>query len=685
MEPSLIQSLLDWVSQHQGWAGLIVFLVAMGESLAIVGVMVPGVGVMLGVGALISVDALPFWPIFWWAVAGAIAGDGFSFWLGYHYQEQLRRIWPFSRYPKLLSQGEQFFARHGGKSVFLGRFFGPVRAIIPTTAGMMQMSPWHFNLINVASALLWAPIYLGVGMAIGSSLSLAAEVATRLALLALALGLTLWLGLWLLLKLYRLLAPRAVALSDRLLHWGRRHRYLGQLTAALVDPHKAESKGLIIIAGLLIVLAWLVIGLSMQFSITPPLARLDSSIYHLLQGLRTPWGDQVMVIISQLGDGRMHAVLLAGLGLWLLWRRYWLAAAHWAAAVGFAAIAAWVLKQSLQLPRPHAMFEGAMAYSFPSAHALLAVCSFGFLATLIARETKQKWRWLVYAAAWGAILLIAFSRLYLGAHWLSDVLGGLVIGLIWVVILGVAFRRHTSPPLPLGGLIGIPAALLLSVGSWHITTTYDDNLSRYTAHSEPRQIDAAQWQQGAWRTLPGYRIDTRGIEMQPFNLQWAGSLATLQQLLEQRGWQPPPGLTPRTALKWLQPDIDISARPLLPQAHDGRHQSWQMVNASQQLLIRLWCADVVVQGVGKTLEKPAGTTPLWIGYVGRLESMSLPLLKVPRVGDDFDQPLAQLLSQLPATIGTAVQFRPPPLPPERQWQGEVALLWPLPSGEYLQP
>ena len=673
-----MQSLLDWVSQHHGWAGLIVFLFAMGESLAVVGVMVPGVGVMLGVGALIGVGALPFWPILWWAVAGAIAGDGFSFWLGYHYKNQLRRFWPFSRYPKLLAQGESFFQKHGGKSVFLGRFFGPVRAIIPTTAGMMQMSPWRFNLINITSALLWAPIYLGVGMAIGTSLSLAAEVATRLAVLAITLGISLWLGLWLLLRLYRFLAPRAVALSDRLLHWGQRHPRLGQFTAALVDPQRAELKGLIVIALLLISLAWLVIALFTQFSLSPPLARLDSSVYHLLQGLRTPWGDQVMIVVSQLGDGRMHIALLAGLGLWLIWKRYWFAAAHWTAAVSFGAIAAWVLKQSLQLPRPNPMFEGSMAYSFPSAHTLLAVCSFGFLAILIAREAAQRWRWLVYATAWGFILLIAFSRLYLGAHWLSDVVGGLVIGLIWIIILGVAFRRHASPAIPLSGLIAVPAALLLGVGGWHVTTTYDTNFSRYAPRYEVNQMSATQWQETGWRTLPDRRIDTRGVEMQPFNLQWAGSLNRLEQTLRQQGWQTPPPLTLRSALSWLRPDASLADQPLLPQAHDGRHQAWQMIAADQGLLIRLWHADVLLAGMTRT----SATTPLWLGYIGEVHPMSLPLLSVPRVGDDFDQPITQLLPQLPATIHAALRTRPASaLPDQQQWQGEVLLMWPAaPAG-----
>ena len=68
----LLHQLLEWVSLHPLWAGFIVFLVAMGESLAIVGLLVPGVILMFGFGALISTGAMDFWPTFAWAAAGAV-------------------------------------------------------------------------------------------------------------------------------------------------------------------------------------------------------------------------------------------------------------------------------------------------------------------------------------------------------------------------------------------------------------------------------------------------------------------------------------------------------------------------------------------------------------------------------------------------------------------------------------
>jgi membrane protein DedA with SNARE-associated domain len=180
-----------------------VFLVAFAESMALIGVLVPGVVLMFGFGALIGTGVLPFWPVVSAAILGAIAGDGLSYWLGKHYQQQISGLWPLSRHPEMLANGRAFFQRHGGKSVLLGRFFGPVRAVIPLVAGMLRMPSGRFLLSNIASALAWGPIYLLPGMVFGASMELAAEVALRLALLFVLSLMTIWLVVVALRHLYR--------------------------------------------------------------------------------------------------------------------------------------------------------------------------------------------------------------------------------------------------------------------------------------------------------------------------------------------------------------------------------------------------------------------------------------------------------------------------------------------------
>ena len=160
-------ALLNWVELNPGYAGWVVFAVALAESLAIVGVLVPGVVILLGAGTLIGAGILDFWLMCAWAVAGAIIGDGLSYWLGHHFEYLTARWRWFRLHPDHLRKGIEFFEKYGDLSVALGRFFGPIRAIVPLVAGLMHMPPRRFYTANVLSALVWAPAYLVPGMVLG--------------------------------------------------------------------------------------------------------------------------------------------------------------------------------------------------------------------------------------------------------------------------------------------------------------------------------------------------------------------------------------------------------------------------------------------------------------------------------------------------------------------------------------
>lgn len=160
-------ALLAWIEQNPGYAGWVVFGVALAESLAIVGVLVPGVVILFGAGTLIGAGVLDFWSMCAWAIAGAVIGDSLSFWLGHHFEYLTERWRWFRLHPDHLQRGVEFFRRYGDLSIALGRFFGPLRAIVPLVAGLMRMSPRRFLVANVLSALVWAPAYLMPGMLVG--------------------------------------------------------------------------------------------------------------------------------------------------------------------------------------------------------------------------------------------------------------------------------------------------------------------------------------------------------------------------------------------------------------------------------------------------------------------------------------------------------------------------------------
>jgi membrane protein DedA with SNARE-associated domain len=164
---TLVQPTLAFISAHSSWAFPVMFITSFGESFAFLSLLFPGTSILIVAGTLMSAGTLPFWPVVVGAVIGAVLGDSVSFWLGHRYGGGIARIWPFTRSPDLLPNGVRYFAKHGGTSVFLGRFFGPVLAVIPLAAGIMRMPRGRFWFANVTSALVWAPMLLFAGDAVG--------------------------------------------------------------------------------------------------------------------------------------------------------------------------------------------------------------------------------------------------------------------------------------------------------------------------------------------------------------------------------------------------------------------------------------------------------------------------------------------------------------------------------------
>ena len=164
--------LVTFVREHRNWAAPIVFVLAFGESIAFVSLILPFWGMLVGLGAIIGTSNSPeFWTVLTAAACGAAAGDWLSYWLGYHYHEQIARMWPLKNYPDLLPKGRTFFDKWGPWAIVLARFSGPLRASVPIVAGAVRMPNYLFQLANWPSAFLWAAVLLvfgdNVGQAVG--------------------------------------------------------------------------------------------------------------------------------------------------------------------------------------------------------------------------------------------------------------------------------------------------------------------------------------------------------------------------------------------------------------------------------------------------------------------------------------------------------------------------------------
>lgn len=127
----MVRALVDFVRDHQSWAAPIMFALAFGESLAFLSLLIPAWGALVGIGALIGPSGISFWPVWIGGALGAACGDWISYWFGFTFKDRVAHMWPLSRYPELLPRGEAFVRKWGTLGIFLGRFFGPLRASVP--------------------------------------------------------------------------------------------------------------------------------------------------------------------------------------------------------------------------------------------------------------------------------------------------------------------------------------------------------------------------------------------------------------------------------------------------------------------------------------------------------------------------------------------------------------------------
>ena len=152
----LLDPLIGFVSAHAGLAYLTLFLAALLEAVPIVGSVVPGTTIILALSALIPGGDLQLQWVLAAAMLGAVLGDGTAFWLGHRSQREILTTWPFSNYPKLVAQSEAFFHRFGTLAIFFARFVAPIRAVVPITAGALDVPPARFYAVNIPAIVLWA-------------------------------------------------------------------------------------------------------------------------------------------------------------------------------------------------------------------------------------------------------------------------------------------------------------------------------------------------------------------------------------------------------------------------------------------------------------------------------------------------------------------------------------------------
>jgi membrane protein DedA with SNARE-associated domain/membrane-associated phospholipid phosphatase len=435
--------LADRILALHGLAALaVVFLFPALEASVFVGVVIPGeIAVILG-GVLAFEHRVSLPAVIVAAVAGAIIGDTIGYLVGRRWGRRLldSSVGRVVR-REHLDRAERYLVERGGPAVFVGRFTAALRALIPGLAGIARMHYRTFALYNAAGGAVWATGFVLLGYAAGTGWRRVEHIAGRAGLLLLVVVLGAG-GIALAARWVAHHPDRVRRLVERVLGEGAlaraRDRYQAQIAflARRLRPEGALGLSLTVSILAIAVAGWAFGSLLFDVLSHHELALVDQPVQNFFVAHREPWLTLLMRGASNLGNAALLIGGLAAVGLLWRWR-----GGTWRPlrllAVAFAG--AWLLSNLVKLlvhrQRPPAVeaIGHWTGYAFPSGHVTHATAVYGMLAALLAAATP---RWGRKVAAWtGAVLvvaLIAFSRLYLGAHWLTDVLGGIALGAAWL-------------------------------------------------------------------------------------------------------------------------------------------------------------------------------------------------------------------------------------------------------------
>ena len=604
MEPAWIESATAWIAANPIAAGAAIFLIAFCDALVILGIVVPALPLLFAVGALVGLGHINGPYALVCATLGAFIGDSLSYWVGRRWGVQLRSRWPFSRYPQWLDQGEAMFRRHGVKSIFIARFVGAVRPFVPAIAGMLHMPLRRYAMPSMAACVLWSAAFLAPGWVLGASYDAVAAVADRLAIVLGALVVAIALVWACVLYTWRWFAAHADNLLARALYWTRHHPTLGRYAAALIDPNRPESPSLLMLAVCLLAISWAWFTLLATLLASGGPLVIDHTVHEFMWGLRNPLADRLMAGLASLGDAAVLGPAAAVALAYLLWRKRWMAAAHWLAAIVFGLALTSLLEAAIDMPRPPTAPAG---FGFPSVAVTMCTIVFGFFAVLIARELPGRRRVGPYLLAGVVTTVVGFARLYLGAHWPSDLVGGTLFGILWLLVLGIAYRRHVARSFwmrPVSLLFYITFAI---AALWHAPRAADALLAKFAAATPTRMLDAHDWWQRDWATLPSQRNERDARRRWPMDLQVAGPLEPLRQRLEAQGWRAQPQADWVATIGLLDDDAPPREQPVLPATVDAQAEALLMLRdgptPDEQYALRLWSAPAILND----------GTPLWIG------------------------------------------------------------------------
>ena len=601
-----------WLRQHPEYALLCSFIFALAESLAIIGTIIPGSLVMTTIGILSGSNVMRLDLTLLFAAVGAFLGDSLSYLLGSIYRERLRGMWPFSRYPNILSYGQEFFERHGGKSVLIGRFTGPFRSITPVIAGMMQMAHWQFFSANFISAIGWSILYIIPGYIIGAaSNQLSADSAQRLFGIVIGLLISIWILSLCLKYLANTLNRWFAAHVNMLWHWSKKNKLLQYFIKKLInqkDSHPKKVLSLSLIWFYCMLATVLLCGLVVQENW---INLINQPIAIFLQTLRSNWLDKCLITCSFIFTPLSLLSLVTLVAAYTIAIRDWRLFKYWLGLVGSIGLLTFLFAEYVFIQAPIHFFKNPSPALFPAVYLSIATALCVFLFNYLIKKKPQSMVSCLSGFLYLCLLLSGVAIVWLGDNWLSSVLGAYSLGASVGLLFWIAYRRKTIPQHPLAIPMLLIPGLILCTTLYSTKTQFKASLEQHSPTLKQYLLNQdTWWYQYNQALLPIYTTDRIGRRIGVFNVQYAGSIQELEKRLQICGWSKQPKPFLYTLIIHAEGRYTSEELPFMQQLYLNKHpaltMSYRNVKDDNLYILRLWRSNYYLMHYQE---------PIWLGNI----------------------------------------------------------------------
>lgn len=536
----LLNSAINYLHHHPHMGILFAFVVALLESLPIIGTIIPGSITMTAVGAMIGAGLIPGYLTLAIASAGAFLGDIIGFTSGRVFKDKIRDVWPFRKHPKIISVCETFILKHGGKSILIGRFVGAVRSAIPMVAGLLHLSWFRFIIAALPTAILWAIVYSLPGILLGAfSMEIPPKQLTEYIVIGVAIIVALWFIYWLIQRSFRSITTFYHRQIDR--YWDSlEKRRASNLIIKLIYNRQApdchfQLSRLIICLVSLILCAVVFITIALQSG----LMSIDQPLFHLAQSTRIYHLDAFFITLTLFGKPAIVMFIAFVISLGLIFTSQWRASTTLCFTTIFTAAIVYAIRLAHFSPRPPGFMIVSHASSLPSGHATISLVVYGLLAFFTGQRFKNH-RGIIYTITGVLIALISISRLYLGAHWFTDIIASIFLGLTILLLAIISYQRlpNAHSALSLSKWAWLTCMLIVVFATWagNVYFSYHIARYRYTPFYKKVTISKHAWWKTPLKFTPIYRLNRFGKIAQPLNIQWAGNLKHIEKTLTAHHW-----------------------------------------------------------------------------------------------------------------------------------------------------